>query len=397
MSYARPVVPAPRVFRVVVIIAAAAAMVSCSGGAASEAPPGATPAGPGGGGRGAGAAVVVTTAPVVEKPMPVQVRAVGNVEASSSVAIRSQVSGELMNVGFKEGEDVRAGQVLFMLDSRQYEVALKQAQAALARSTAEAKGMRAQVTRAEELYKQGLLPRSEREALLTDMAVADAAIAANNAQIEDAELQLQYTRITAPVSGRTGALLVHQGALVRANDTTPLVVINQIAPAFVTFAVPARLLPQLSGDRAQAVLKVQAAPAGSSEPPAAGTVSFVDNAVDQATDTIRLKATFPNRDRRLWAGAFVDVTLQLAQMPRAVVVPNASVQASQQGQYVYVLKADSTVEMRPVKVAWINQGDTVIESGVRAGETVVTDGQLRLTPGARVSVKSADPQPRTTS
>ncbi len=328
--------------------------------------------------------------------MAVQVRAVGNVEASSSVGIRSQVSGELLSVGFREGDEVVAGQVLFTIDPRPFEVALKQADAALARSSAEVKGARAQFNRSEELYKKGLLPRSEREAFNTDLAVAEAAMAADAAELENAKLQLQYTKVTSPVAGRTGALLAHPGSLVRANDTTPLVVINQVAPAHVGFAMPARLLPELRRDRAQS-LRVLAVPAGSTEEPIAGTVTFVDNAVDQATDTVRVKATFPNRDRRLWAGAFVDVTLQLSVQPRAIVVPNASVQASQQGQFVYVVKPDSTVEARPVKVGWIDRDEAVVENGVTAGETVVTDGQLRLTPGARVSVKPAGTPARSTS
>jgi multidrug efflux system membrane fusion protein len=338
----------------------------------------------------------VTTASVVERPMPVQVRVVGNVEASSSVDIRSQVSGELVSVGFEEGDDVTAGQVLFTIDPRPFEVAVKQAEAAVARTTAEARGARAIYNRSEELFKKGLLPRSEREETNTDLAVADAAVTAATANLENARLQLTYTKIVAPVAGRTGALLVHPGSLVRANDTTALVVINQVAPAYVTFAIPARLLPQVRGGQARS-LKVQAVPSGSNEPPVIGTVSFVDNVVDQSTDSVRLKAVFPNRDRRLWAGAFVDVTLQLAVEPRALVLPNASVQASQQGQFVYVVKGDSTVEARPVKIGWIDRDEAVVESGVTAGETVVTDGQLRLTPGARVSAKPAEGQPRTTS
>jgi multidrug efflux system membrane fusion protein len=370
-----------------------AAAAACSRGSASNA----TGGGEGAGGRGGtGAPIVVTTATVVQRPMAVDVRAVGNVEASSSVEVRAQVSGELKSVHFREGQDVSAGQVLFRIDPRQFEVAVRQAEATLARSTAEAKGMSAQVERSEQLFKQGLLARSDREALATQMSVLQAAIAADTAQLEEARLQLHYTTIAAPVSGRTGALLVHQGALVRANDPAPLVVINQIAPAFVSFAVPARLLPQVRGERGG--LKVLAVPAGATtESPASGIVSFVDNVVDPATDTIRLKATFPNRDRRFWAGAFVDVTLQLSVEPRAIVIPSASVQPSQQGQFVYVVKADQTVEARQVKVAWVAGADAVIESGVQPGETVVTDGQLRLTPGARVSVKAADGQPRTTS
>lgn len=321
--------------------------------------------------------------------MAVDTRAVGNVEASSSVDVRAQVSGELLSVNFTEGQDVAAGQVLFTINPRQFDVSLQQAQASLARSTAQAKGAMVQMDRASELLKKGLLSQSEYDRMATELAVYEASIEADRAQIENAKLQLQYTTITAPVSGRTGALLVHRGSLIRANDAAPLVVINRVSPAFVSFAVPAKLLPDLRRDQARGTLRVMVAPAGSSEPPASGTLTFLDNAVDQSTDTIRLKASFDNRDRRLWPGAFVDVTLQMSVEQQAIVVPNASIQTSQQGQYVYVVKGDQTVEMRPITVAWTAGNEVVVRDGVTAGETVVTDGQLRLTPGARISLKPA--------
>jgi multidrug efflux system membrane fusion protein len=373
-------------------------LTACSGGAASD---GAPPAAGGGGsaaapgGRGGASAVPVTTGAVVQKPMAVNVRTVGNVEASSSVEVRPRVTGQLVSVGFKEGDDVTAGQVLFRIEPRAFEFALKEAEAALDRSAAQAKGMGIQLARSEELYKQGLASRADREALTTQHSMLQATAAADAARVEDAKLQLEYTTITSPVSGRTGALLVHPGSLVRPTDASPLVVINQVTPAYVTFAIPARLLPQLPTNRT--ALKVEAVPAGSGSAPSVGSVTFVDNAVDSTSDSVRLKATFPNRDRRLWAGAFVDVTLQLSVDPRAIVVPNAAVQASQQGQYVYVVTSDSTVEIRPIKVAWIDGDAVVVETGVQPGETVVVDGQLRLTPGAKVSVKPASEQPRSAS
>lgn len=361
------------------VFSAAAAAAACSQSSADGAATGTS--GP--------TAVVVTTAPVIVKPMAVETRAVGNVEASSSVDVRSQVSGELLTVGFTEGQEVTAGQVLFRINPRQFEVTLQQAEAQLSRTMAQRKGMAAQAQRAQDLLQRGLLSRSEYEPLMTQLAVYDASIEADRAQVENARLQLQYTTIAAPVSGRTGALLVHPGSLVRANDPTPLVVINQVSPAFVSFAVPARLLPQLRRDHSQGALRVLAAPAGSRDVSVAGSLSFIDNAVDPATDTIRLKATFSNRDRSLWAGAFVDVTLLLSIDAQATVVPNAAVQVGQQGQYVYVVKADETVELRPITVGWTSGDDVVVQQGVTSGETVVTDGQLRLTPGARVSVVSA--------
>jgi multidrug efflux system membrane fusion protein len=380
-----------RTLRLLMVAPALVLVASCSSNS------GAAPAAGGGTGRGsAPASIVVTTATVIEKPMAVEARAVGNVEASSSVAVRAQVSGELLEVGFDEGQEVVAGQTLFTLNPRQFEVALQQAEAALTRSQAQAQGMIAQVQRADELLKRQLISKAEYDQLATQLAVYQASIEADRAQVDSARLQLQYTKITAPVSGRTGALLVHPGALVRANDAAPLVVINQISPAYVSFAVPARLLPQLRRDQSQGSLRVLAAPSGSSDAAISGSLTFVDNAVDPSTDTIRLKATFPNLDRRLWAGAFVDVTLQLSVEPKAIVAPNASVQAGQQGQYVYVVKGDSTVEMRPITVAWQAGNDVVIRTGLAPGETVVTNGQLRLTPGALVTTQSAGAQARTT-
>jgi multidrug efflux system membrane fusion protein len=375
---------------------------SCSSGAASDAA-GATGRGSGRGGRGdargggrgaAGGVVAVTTAAAVEKPMAVNVRAVGNVEATSTVEVRAQVAGELMEISFNEGQEVTAGQLLFTIDPKPFEVALQQVQAQLARDTAQEKGAQAQLARADDLFSRGLQSKADHEAISTQVAALNALVASDNAQVANAQLQLDRTKITAPVSGRTGALLVHRGSLIRANDTTPLVVINQIAPAYVSFAVPAKLLPQLTRGRANGGLTVRANPAGVQGDPATGTVSFIDNAVDPSTDTVRIKATFNNRDHRLWPGAFADVVLQLSVDQHAIVVPEAAPQTGQQGDYVFVVKPDQTVESRPIAIGWTEAGETVVASGLRPGETVVTDGQLRLTPGARITVKTADTQPK---
>lgn len=349
---------------------------------------------PAGGERGgAPPPVAISTAPVVTKSMTVKLRSVGNVEASSTVEVRSQVSGELLSVNFTEGQDVRQGQLLFSIDPRAFDAALKQAEAALDRDTAQAKNLEAQHARLSNLLKQGLVSQADYDAAAASAAAMQASIAAGKAAVETARLLRQYTRITAPVAGRTGALLVHPGSLIRANDATPLVVINRLNPAFVSFSVPARLLPRLRRGDSQRALGVEAAPAGTADGVSTGTVTFIDNAVDQSTDTIRLKATFPNNDRRLWPGAFVDVTLQLSIDPQATVIPSKAVQPSQQGEFVFVVRADQTVEARAVKVAWTDGDDAVIETGVKAGETVVTDGQLRLTPGARVTIKADDKRP----
>jgi membrane fusion protein, multidrug efflux system len=351
-------------------------------------------AAPANGARGGAAdAVAVSTAPVVTKPMTVKLRSVGNVEASSTVEVRPQVSGELLSVNFTEGQDVKQGQLLFTIDPRAFDAALKQAEAALDRDTAQAKNLEAQHTRLTNLLKQGLVSQADYDAAAASAAAMQASIAAGKAAVETARLLRQYTRITAPVGGRTGALLVHPGSLVRATDPAPLVVINKLNPAFVSFSVPARLLPRLRKGDSQRALGVEAAPAGATDGVSTGTVTFIDNAVDPSTDTIRLKASFPNNDRRLWPGAFVDVTLQLSVDRQATVIPAKAVQPSQQGEFVFVVRADQTVEARAVKVAWTDGDDAVIENGVKTGETVVTDGQLRLTPGARVTIKADEKRP----
>jgi multidrug efflux system membrane fusion protein len=359
---------------------------ACARGGASPAAGGGRE---GGAGRGGAAAVVpVTVGTVVQKPMAVKVRAVGNVEASSTVEVRSQVTGELQQVAFTEGQDVTAGQLLFLIDPRSFEAAVQQAQATLTRDTAQAKNIEAQRARLANLLQRGLVPQSDYDTIATSAATSQAAMAADQAALESAKLQLDRTRIVAPVSGRTGALLAHQGSIVRTTDGSPLVVINQIAPAYVSFAVPARLLPQIR--RGLSSLVAEAMAADSADAPSSGHVTFVDNAVDPATDTIRLKATFPNVDHRLWPGAFVDITLRLSVDSNALVVPTIAVQPGQQGSFVYLVKADQTVEARPVTIAWVDGDDSVVTSGLAAGDTVVTDGQLRLAPGARISVKPAD-------
>jgi len=342
----------------------------------------AAPAGRG----GAGGPVPVSVATVVEKPKAVIARAVGNVEASSTVEVRSQVTGELMAVSFNEGQDVTAGQELFTIDPRPFDAALKQAQAALQKDTAQLKNAQADLERYTNLRRGGLVSQADYDARVATAGALDAAIAADNAAVENAKLQLQYTHIKAAVSGRTGALLVHVGALVRSADATPLVVINQVVPAYVSFTLPASLLDRIHAQQAKAPLQTNASAPGSAAP-SPGTVTFIDNAVDQATDTIRLKATFPNKDRRLWPGLFVDVAMKLSVEPHAIVIPDSAIQAGQKGTFVYVVKDDKSVEARPVTVGWLDGGDTVISSGLKAGETVVTDGQLRLAPGARVSIK----------
>ncbi|HEX5214161.1 MAG TPA: efflux RND transporter periplasmic adaptor subunit [Vicinamibacterales bacterium] len=364
-------------------------LTSCSGAATPPAQGG--PAADGGGrgaGRGGGGAVAVTTGTVLEKSMPVNIRVVGNVEASSTVDVRSLVTGQLLKTEFREGDDVAVGDLLFTIDPRPFEVAVQQAEAMLARDTANQKNAEAQRTRYANLLKDGLISQADYDTVATQAAALQASMAADKAAVDNAKLQLQYTRIVAPVAGRTGALLVHEGAVVRVNDAAPMVVIKQVSPIDVSFAVPARLLPQLRNG-ARRDLSVTATPSGEATVVSEGSLSFLDNAVDPATDTIRLKASFPNKDRRLWPGAFVDVTMRLSVTSKAIVVPTVAVQPSQQGLFIYVVKSDQTVEARPVKVAWTEGTESVISTGVTPGETIVIDGQLRLAPGSRITVKPA--------
>lgn len=370
------------------------------------------------GGRGAGGPVPVVTARVISKAVPVTIPAVGTAEPLATVQMRSQVTGQLSAIHFKEGQDVRKGAPLFTLDARPFEAALQQAQAVLARDTAQAKNAQSQRARSDDLFKRGLIPRDQYETQIANASALEATLAADQAQIDNARLNLQYTHILAPISGRTGALGVHQGDLVRANDTVPLVVINQIAPIFVTFSVPGRYLPDIRRYQSQQPLRIaaviqaggtpgaqQVAPVAPGTTPPGGTdgasmsapaapvtatteggvVSFIDNSVDPSTGTIKMKGTFANQDHALWPGLFVQVTLVLRTDPTAIVVPAAAVQTSQSGQFVFVVKPDRTVEIRSVTVERQQGDEAVVSHGLTAGEEVVTDGQLRLTAGARVT------------
>jgi multidrug efflux system membrane fusion protein len=321
--------------------------------------------------------------------MPLELSAIGAVEPSSSVAVRAQITGELTSVNFKEGDDVAQGQVLFTLDRRPLEAALKQAEAALTRDQAQLANATAQAQRAQELASRGIATREQVDTTSTAVSALEATVGADRAAIENATVQLQYATIKSPISGRTGVLMVHPGNLVRANDPTPLVVINQVTPVQVAFGIPERQLGLLKQHLAQNTLRVEARPQGDQNQPAVGRIAFVDNAVDQTTGMIRIKGTFANGDRRLWPGQFVNVVTVLATDPEAIVVPSVAVQSGQQGSYVFVVKDDRTVELRPVSIARTNADESIVEKGLKDGETVVTDGQLRLVPGSRISDKTA--------
>jgi multidrug efflux system membrane fusion protein len=347
-----------------------------------------------GGGRGGGqqAAVPVTTASVVQKPMPVEIDVIGTAEPYSTVSVHAQITGELTSVNFKEGDDVKKGQTLFTLDRRPLEAALQQAQANLDKDIAQTANAKAQAARYRDLGARGIATREQIDQMNANAAALEATVAADRAAVDNAKVQLQYATITAPLSGRTGALMVHAGNLVRAGDTVPLVVINEIAPIYVSFAIPEAQLPDFKRYMAKGSLQVEARPPNDTEKPSSGRISFVDNQVDPTTGTIKLKGTFVNTDHRLWPGQFVNVVITLATDPTAVVVPSVAVQTGQQGQYIFVVKTDQTVDLRPVVVARAAGDETVIKTGVKPGETVVTDGQLRLVNGSPISVKGNGPK-----
>lgn len=334
-------------------------------------------------------AIPVTVAVAVQKNVPVQVRAIGNVEAYSTVSIKTQVTGELTGVYFKEGQDVRKGQLLFTLDKRPFEAALRQAEGQLARDAAQAANAKAQAARYAALMKEGVISREANEQTQTSAEALDAAVAADRAAVENARVQLQYCSIYAPIDGRTGNLLVHQGNMVKANDTPPLVVINKIQPIYVTFSIPEQSLAQVKQSMARRPLSVEAAVPDYPKS-VGGKLVFIDNAVDPQTGMIKLKAEFANSERHLWPGQFSNVTLTLATEPNAIVVPAAAVQTGQNGQFVFVIKSDNTAEMRNVNVSRNIDGQAVIRTGLNAGERVVTDGQLRLMPGAKVAISNSN-------
>jgi len=387
LSFNRFTPAAHRAAAAVLIAAASIASIGCTGGEATS------PAPAGGGRGGAAPPVPVGIASVVRKPMPVEIRVIGAAEPHATVAVRAQLTGQLLTANFTEGEDVTMGQVLFTLDRRPLEAALQQAEANLARNQAQAANAAVQAKRFEDLAVRGIATREQVDTARTGVAALNATVEADRAAVENAKVQLQYATITAPLSGKTGALMVHEGNLVRANDTAPLVVINQVAPIYVSFAIPESRLAELKRFMDRGSLRVTALPPNDPNPPAVGRITFIDNAVDEESGTIRIKGTFPNADRRLWPGQFVNVAVTLTTDPEAIVVPSVAVQNSQEGPFVFVVKSDQTVEMRPVTLARTSGAETVLRSGVQPGETVITDGHLRLVPGSRISVKGDAPAP----
>lgn len=326
--------------------------------------------------------VPVRVAVAREQAMPVQLEAFGTVEALSSVEVRPQVGGELTRVAFDEGEEVRKGQLLLTIDRRPFAAELAQAQAQLARDEALAAKAEQDVTRYAGLVEKDYVTQEQYDQIKSQAAAQQAAVKADQAAVESARLRLQWSEVRSPINGRAGAKLVHVGNVVKANPDQPIVVINQIEPIDVRFALPQNYLDEIRARAAAGALDVEVRSDDDSSLRETGELSFIDNAVDTATGTIQLKGRFANADHRLWPGQFVRVTLRLATQENAVVVPSAAIQSGQQGDYLFVVGAQNKVESRPVTIDRTIGDQTVVKAGVKAGETVVTDGQLRLVPGA---------------
>jgi len=353
-------------------------------------------------------------AQVTKQDIPLELRAIGNVEAQASVAVKSRVAGMIKRVAFTEGQDVKKGDLLFEIDPAPFEEALrlheanilkdhaleKQAEAQAIRERVQEKNARQQADRYEELQKQGIISRDQAEQLRTTAEAAEAALAANLANIESARasaradesrinqarIQLGYTKITAPISGRTGVINVKEGNLVKENDSISLVEILQVQPVYVSFAVPEQTLGDIRRYLSAGKLTVMAAPDGTQEAPTSGKLDFIDNAVDTQTGTIRMKATFPNTDRKLWPGQFANATMRLTVEQDRVTVPSVAVQTGPNGSYVWLVKPNNVAEMRKVRLQRTQGEMGVVAEGLEPGDVVVVEGQLRVSPGAKLQI-----------
>jgi len=335
-------------------------------------------------------AVPVKVAQAQLKEVPLQVKAIGTIEAFTTVAIKSQVSGQIARVHFREGSDVEQGALLISIDPEPFKATLSQCEAALAKDQAQARFAHDQANRYEGLLKEGIVTHDQYDLLRSNAESLTATLAADRAAIKNARIQLGYCTIRSPISGRTGTIAMQTGNLVKANDL-PIVAVNQLSPIYATFSIPEKRLAEVKRAMAGNELKIEALIPNEPGSREIGTISFLDNAVNSATGTIKLKGVFANKSRKLWPGQFTDVVMTLGNRKNAVVVPTNAIQTSQQGQFVYVVKPDMKVEMRQITSAAAVGEETVVEKGLAAGETVVVDGQLRLTPGAAVETKEKQP------
>ena len=336
-----------------------------------------------------------------QSPTPILVNAIGTVQSIATVMIKARMDGEIAEVHFEEGQEVNEGDVLFSLDDQGFRAQLQQAQANLERDRAQLERNKLEVTRQTDLAHRGVASAQKLEDTTTSVAVTEATVRASEAAVENARVNLAYTTIRAPITGRTGSISLKRGNVVKAMDTAPnvvpLVTITQLRPIYVTLTVPERYLPDLRAAMAAGPVPVAVAVRGQVGPPTTGTLTFIDNQVDVTTGTIALKAKFPNDDERLWPGQFANVTLTLGNQDNAIVVPSVAIQIGPNGPYVFVIRPDSTVELRLVRPDRMAGDKTVVASGIAAGERVVVDGQLRLGNGTRVTVQApAAPKPQPT-
>jgi multidrug efflux system membrane fusion protein len=334
-------------------------------------------------------AVPVSVAQAEQRDVPIVVNAVGTIAPYSMVQIKTMVSAEITQAFFKEGDFVKKGQLLFQLDPRSFNADLLKAKGQLARDKATAVTARSNAARYAALFKEGVIARELYENMMSAADQAEAAVVADEGAVESARVNVTFTKIYSPINGRTGNLQLYPGNVSKANDV-PLVTINEVSPIYASFSIPEQFLPDVERQMAKASLRVEATIPSTTVPADIGKVTFIDNTVDRTTGTITLKATFPNKDYTLWPGQFVTVVLTLNNRPNATTVPSQAVQSGQQGPYLFVVKADKTVELRLVKLGPQFQNQLIVEQGVSPGETVVTDGHIRLVPGSRVDFKRAE-------
>lgn len=333
------------------------------------------------------ATVPVVVAQAEAKDVPVELRNVGNVEAFATVTIRSQITGQITKIHFREGQEVKAGDMLFTIDPRPSEGALRQAEADLKRDQAQLVSVKLDFERVQKLLENSIASRDDYDKAEAAFHALEATIMADEAAVSRARLQVEFTSIRSPIDGRTGNLMVKEGDVVKAPDDY-LVTINQVHPIYITFSVPEQELPAIRKRMKDAALIVEGEVPGETGESPRGELAFIDNAVDTTTGRIKLKAVFANTNDLLWPGQFLQTKLILRTLNHATVVPDQAIQSSQSGDFVFVVKADSTVQKRPVTAGLSRGGMTVMESGVQAGETVVTDGQLRLKEGSLVTTQT---------
>ncbi len=346
--------------------------------------------------RASPAVPVVATA-VVRKAVPVRLDAIGTVQPVATVVVKSRIDGQIVKVPIRDGQEVKAGDTLFVLDSRAIEAQARQAEAQLARDRAQLANAKREAERQAQLVSKNYTAAATYDTAQTTAATMEATVRADEAALENMKVQITYTTITTPIDGRVGAVLLRAGNNVKANDTITLATVNQMHPIYVAFSVPQRELPSIREAMAGRDLEVTAHAPGDSAPVETGKLAFVDNAVDSTTGTIILKGVFDNTKDRLWPGQFVNVSLTLRVEPSALVVPAQAVQVGQNGSYVFVIKPDKTAEPRNVTVSRSIGGDSIIAKGLDEGEQVVLDGQLRLTKGTLVEPRPAAPAGGATS